>query len=164
MQAHVLDSVPDDDPRLVDIPTAAARLGLSVDGVRKRVQRHQLTSVKRDGRVYVVLDGDQDTDRDSAGPTPIGAAEAVPPPSSTATSTTALAESLAAQLARADTEIAFLRAELERKDAIIMRLVEQRALPAPVPSNGLDNDRDTSSTPSQPWWRRWLQWRQTPHG
>jgi hypothetical protein len=148
MQAHVLDPAPDDDPRLVDIPTAAARLGLSVDGVRKRVQRHQLTSVKRDGRVYVVLDGDQDTDRDSA-------AELVQPSSSTAVSTTVLAESLAAQLARADTEIAFLRAELERKDAIIMRLVEQRALPAPAPANGLDIVQDTASTPMRPWWRRW---------
>jgi hypothetical protein len=161
MQAHVLDSVPDDDPRLVDIPTAAARLGLSVDGVRKRVQRHQLASVKRDGRVYVLLDSDQDTDRDSAEPTPMGGAQPVPPPSSTAASTTALADSLAAQLARADAELAFLRAELECKDAIIMRLVEQRALPAVAPTNGLDSDRDTSSTPSQtvspPWWRRW--WR-----
>jgi hypothetical protein len=154
MQAHVLDSVPDDDPRLVDIPTAAARLGLSVDGVRKRVQRHQLASVKRDGRVYVVLDADQDS-----APPIANAADTVPPPSSTAASTTALADSLAAQLARADAELAFLRAELERKDSIIMRLVEQRALPAPASTDGLDSDRDTSSTPSQavqrPWWHWW---------
>jgi hypothetical protein len=161
MTATVPDSGLDGRTTLVDIPTAAARLGLSVDGVRKRVQRKQLASVKQDGRVYVVLDSDQDSATGAADVHSNG--QATPPPaSSTAASTTALAESLAAQLARADAELAFLRAELERKDAIIMRLVEQRALPAPAPSNGLDRDQDTSSTPSQAvrpaWWRRWWRW------
>src|SRR3954468_21251879 len=108
MALHVLDRVLDDDgddrDTLVDIPTAAARLGLTIDGVRKRIQRHQLASLKRDGRVYVVLDAILDPVPDTS-PRPEPAPDLVAtPPSSTPSSTESAvsAESLAAQLARAD--------------------------------------------------------------
>lgn len=39
----------------VTIPEAASRLGLSIDGVRKRLQRGTLESYKENGRVMVVL-------------------------------------------------------------------------------------------------------------
>ena len=51
---RVLDSDSSDQNRLVDISTAAARLGISIDGVRKRIQRYQLAGLKRDGRAYLV--------------------------------------------------------------------------------------------------------------
>jgi len=161
----VLDQVLDGEPvstTLVDIPTAAERLGLTVDGVRKRLQCRQLVSVKRDGRVYVVLDAILDEQSKSNNVTLDPPPSALPSSSTTdSPSSTALAESLAAQLARADVEIAFLRGELERKDTIIMRLVEQRALPAaseatppvPVPE---------AQAPPRPWWARLLGRRTTP--
>ena len=158
MQPEVLDGVLDHDgaarATLVDIPTAAERLGLTVDGIRKRIQRRQLASVKRDGRVYVVLDEVLDTPSNSAPPPP-----AAPSPSSSTASSTVSSvstESLAAQLARADAEIVFLRQELERKDAIIMRLVEQHALPAPAPPSAPpEPHRETVPDSPRPWWRRW---------
>src|SRR2546430_3636563 len=43
-----------------DIAQAAARLGISQDGVRKRIKRGQLAAYRVDGRTYVVLDGETD--------------------------------------------------------------------------------------------------------
>jgi len=63
----------DSDQDRLDIPEAATRLGLSVDAIRKRIQRGSLHAEKLDGRWFVVLpvqggprhglDIDQDTSR-----------------------------------------------------------------------------------------------------
>jgi hypothetical protein len=127
----------------LDIPAAAAQLGLSEAAVRKRIQRHQLASLKVDGHVYVVLDSSN------------GAVHPeTPPPSNGQDTSPSVSHALDAQLAAALDQVAFLRAELERKDAIIMRLVEQRAplqLAAAEASPQVD-------TPRRPWWRRWRLW------
>ena len=41
----------------VDVATAAARLGLSIDGVYKRIKRGRLRVHRTDGHVYIVLGG-----------------------------------------------------------------------------------------------------------
>ena len=45
----------------LDVQEAAEVLGTTVDAVRKRIQRGTLESERKDGRVYVWLDTDQDT-------------------------------------------------------------------------------------------------------
>jgi len=49
---------------MVDISTAAVRMGLTSEAVRKRIARGTLPATKQDGRWYVVLD-----ERDSLDPT-----------------------------------------------------------------------------------------------
>lgn len=51
------------DQDRMTVPEAAEALGITVDAVRKRIHRRTLTSEKAtDGRVYVLLDFDHDTD------------------------------------------------------------------------------------------------------
>ena len=47
----------DDVQDTVDIPTAAGRMGITPEAVRKRIARGTLPATKQDGRWYVVLDG-----------------------------------------------------------------------------------------------------------
>src|ERR687893_1412827 len=60
--------------RLVSVDEAARALGLSVDAVRKRIQRGTIAHEKdAAGRVRIILDGSEtlrDDVRDSAGPNP----------------------------------------------------------------------------------------------
>jgi hypothetical protein len=130
----------------LDIPAAAVQLGLSEAAVRKRVQRRQLASVRVDGHVYVLLDA-------AGGPSQDTASQARPPrPWSNGPSQAGpLVVHLEAQIAQARDEAAFLRAECERLNAIILRLVEPRpALAAGAPLSA------TQGGPPRPWWRRWL--------
>ena len=63
-QDRTADRVQDAVLDYLDVPAAAARLGITVEGVRKRIQRGQLRAHKQDGRWYVVLlprDDIQDT-------------------------------------------------------------------------------------------------------
>ncbi len=41
------------------VPEAAEALGVTVDAIRSRIKRHTITHVREDGRVYVLLSGDQ---------------------------------------------------------------------------------------------------------
>jgi len=58
----------------VDISTAAVRMGLTAEAVRKRIARGTLPATKQDGRWYVVLDGRDSLDSTSwtGRPTPDG--------------------------------------------------------------------------------------------
>ena len=47
----------DNGQELVDISTAAIRLGVTPEAVRKRIARGTLSATKQDGRWYVVLEG-----------------------------------------------------------------------------------------------------------
>jgi excisionase family DNA binding protein len=125
------------------IAQAAARLGISEDGVRKRIKRGQLAAYRVDGRTYVVLDGETDTHD-----TPNGHETARQDgPDRRPDNTTAAA----ALVARLEDEVRFLRGELERQDTIILALVQRpRALPAP------HEETSPSDGPvSRPWWARW---------
>jgi hypothetical protein len=112
----------------VPIAEAAARLGISVDAVRKRIQRGKLTGHKTD-QGWTVVWTEPDIRPESA---QIG----VPDQS--------------AVVARLESEVDFLRSELagrteeiRRRDHIIAGLVESvRALPAGVASPDMPQERD----------------------
>ena len=168
----------DVDRRLeqVDIATAAARLGMSLDGVRKRIKRGQLQGGKVDKRWYVVLPVEQTTSTgslDGLGKPPRQLDRQV----DTAERTRDSAEDSASQniqklAAILEEEIVFLRRELEarteelrRKDHIIAALTQRLApLPSmaqagemanhPAPSeNGTNSGSQKVS--ARPWWRFW---------
>jgi hypothetical protein len=148
----------------LDIPAAAARLGLTEAAVRKRVQRRQLASVRVDGHVYVVLDESNGAVHPETEHVDVGQAQ-----SHVASHDGPTVVTLAAQLERADAEIAFLRSELERRDqalgqahAIIMRFAEQRALPpaSSAPATDVQEPAHPHHEPAagaapRPWWRFW---------
>ena len=106
----------------VDVNRAAEILGISTDAVRKRARRGSLPSEKdADGHLYVWLaDGAPD------GSTP----------------TRAHLDSLQEQ-------IAFLRRELERKDAILLNMTEaMKALNPPATPEPTPEPRESPETPA----------------
>jgi hypothetical protein len=142
----------------LDIPAAAAVLGISEAALRKRIQRHQVASVKVDGHVYVVLDP-------SNGPVP----RETPPASNGHAPSNGVSHALEAELAAYRDQVAFLRAELERKDAIIMRLIDQReplqlaAAEASAQPCALETTQgcvvsDPPAEAPRPWWHGLLWW------
>jgi excisionase family DNA binding protein len=133
-----------------DIAQAAAILGISQDGVRKRIKRGQLAAYRVDGRTYVVLDGETDThDKPNGHET----ARQDGPDSRQDTTDSRLAP----VVARLEDEVRFLRGELERKDTIILAMVQQmRALPAPRDAE--DPSSHDANLP-RPWWARLAWWR-----
>jgi hypothetical protein len=91
---------------------AAGVLGTTVDALRKRVQRGTIESERDDeGRVWILLDTLEDTRPDTG----------QPPPDSTML------------ISRLEDEVRFLREELARKDAIMLRMAESigREIEAP---------------------------------
>lgn len=143
---RVLDEVPDTDQnntrrgedgtrresrKLATVHEAANALGVSVDAIRKRIQRGTITYERReDGRVYVLLDK-ASTMQDTSG----------------TSSSTVVNEDEGERPVRYGTEefigslrdqIGFLRRELERKDAILLRMAER------IP------ELETSQAPSEP--------------
>ncbi len=151
--------------RRVDVRGAAEALGISAEAVRKRVARGTLEHEKDDeGHVWVILDGREDGDRTEYGHREDGRADVV------------LVEVLRE-------EIAHLRRESERKDAIIMQMAQAngelsrtvRALEAPhhngheahqedvqeeaqEPPHGAGGaqpgSRELEETAKRPWWIR----------
>jgi excisionase family DNA binding protein len=165
----------------LDIAAAAARLGISQDGVRKRIKRGQLGAYRMDGRTYVVLDNTTnghdrsngpDTTRHDNGQTE--QTDTTGPRNETA--------GLRVVLARLEDEVRFLRGELERKDTIILAMVQERRALLAAPSviadtpametttppglhrvDGDDQEDAAKAPPDRPgflsWWRRWAGWR-----
>jgi excisionase family DNA binding protein len=90
----------------VSVYEAAEILGITVDAIRKRIQRGTIPHERgADGRVWVMLDTlaeVPDNDQDTYSPQP---------------DTTAL-------ISRLEDEVRFLREELARKDAILLRMAE----------------------------------------
>jgi hypothetical protein len=126
--------------RFVTVNQAAELLGISVEAVRARMNRGTLPKEKApDGTVYVRMDADQ-----------------MRPDSDDANDHTVW-DSPAFQLMQ--DQIAFLRAELERKDHLLAAALE-RIPPAIEPAPEL---RESSETVSEveaeeeerrPWWKR----------
>jgi hypothetical protein len=132
------------------IKSAAAILGTSEGAIRQRLRRGTLRSVRREGRVYAILDGTEQT----------GTHE-----SSTLTSEV---EALREQ-------VEWLRGEVQRKDAILLNMTEaMKALSPPVQEASPD-ERESPQTVEEepekaeprsatveaqegvqrrPWWRR----------
>jgi excisionase family DNA binding protein len=131
---------------------AAERLGISAEAVRQRIKRDTLRHVKDAGTVYVLFDTRQDADRTTG---------------------------QALIVARLDSEVAYLRQQLEqanerdRENRRIIAALTQRIPelpPAPEPSSSSDErespetatpDTGRGSVPGRgeapqhrPWWRR----------
>lgn len=125
------DSSPDNSLDGLDISDAAARLGLSTETVRKRLQRGKLKGYKTaDGSWRVVLPGP-----DSPGQQP--GQESTPSPDNSSALVDALRD-----------EVAFLRSQLQARDDEIRRahILLQQA-----------QQQATALLPARaPWWRRWL--------
>ena len=139
---------------------AAKRLGVTKDAIRKRVQRGNLPYEKdSDGVIHVYLDagdshpgtwGQTSTDADPrTGGRTSADIEMVPK----------------ATVDVLQDQVQFLRAELERKDTIIMSLTQRipELEPASEPrgshETATENSGKGEATPEQerrPWWQRWF--------
>ena len=126
---------------------AAKRLGVTKDAIRKRVQRGNIPYDKdENGVIYVYLD------REAAGPRTGGQTSA----------DTARDEAM--EILR--DQVTFLRAELERKDALLLNMTEGlKALQAPseprdAPVTATEKPVSGTAHPEQeeperrPWWAR----------
>lgn len=143
-QHNTQDRSPDDSPDGLDIADAAARLGLSTETVRKRLQRGKLKGFKTaDGSWRVVLPG-LDTPGQQPGQRPDTASDNSP-------------DNSGALVATLRDEVAFLRSQLQARDEeirrahVLLQQAQQQAmalLPAPTP--------EPAPAPRAPWWRRLL--------
>jgi hypothetical protein len=162
----------------VDVATAAARLGLSTDGVYKRIKRGRLRVQRVDGRTFVVLDSPSTTvdtahttDRPTDGRTdgldgPVRPSvdtdeqarfpelenPTVPLVDQLQSDVTFLRDELRAQREQHAAEVERLHERLREAHVL---LAQRPALPAPSMSQ-LDN---LSDVPPRPWWARWRWWR-----
>jgi excisionase family DNA binding protein len=126
--------------KLATVHEAANALGVSVDAIRKRIQRGTIPHERHeDGRVYVLLDkarSMQDTSSTSSSTVPDEDEGERPVRYGTEEFIGSLQD-----------QIGFLRRELERKDAILLRMAERipelEASPAPP------EPRDASKTVSE---------------
>ena len=124
----------------LDVKQAAQVLGVSTDAVHKRVRRGSLESDKdENGHVYVYLDDGLDSPLD-AGYT---------------------ADRRDEHVAGLEDQIAFLRAELERKDAILLTMAQRipELEPSPEPSESSDTASGSTEgveTPLAAEKRSWL--------
>jgi hypothetical protein len=145
----------------VDVATAAVRLGITPDGIRKRIKRGQLVAYQADGRTWVVLDNETDK-HDSADGHDTTRHDG-------RQDTNAMASNLVegldqvspALVARLEDENRYLRAQL---DAMHERLREAHLLLAqrpalPEPGGVAVSDADLTAEPAtKPWWTRWWPW------
>ena len=103
---------------LATVHDAANALGVSIDAIRKRIQRGTIPHERHeDGRVYVLLDK-ASTMQDMSGNAAGMVRDTDQDEDPVRYGTDELVESLRDQ-------IGFLRRELERKDAILLRMVER---------------------------------------
>src|SRR5215213_7068972 len=98
--------------RQITLQEAAERLGTTVEGVRSRIKRGSLDSIRVSGTVFVLLD-DHQFDQVGSG--------AQASPNAQASPDSALERVISDQ----QDQIEFLRRELERKDTILMSLVQR---------------------------------------
>lgn len=118
---------------------AANALGVSVDAIRKRIQRGTIPHERHeDGRVYVLLDK-VSTMQDTSSTQSSTVTDEEEDDSPVRYGTEELVESLQDQ-------IGFLRRELERKDAILLRMAER--IPELEASTALSEPRDAFETAS----------------
>ena len=146
----------------VTVYEAADALGVTVDAIRKRIQRGTIPHERHeDGRVYVLLDEAAKLQNQSSEETST-VQDPLQDNSPVQYGTHEFIESLQDQ-------IGFLRRELERKDAILLRMAERipelEAAPEPrgepvshsegnSSSTGRPDDDQDRQKPS--WWRRFF--------
>jgi hypothetical protein len=163
----------------VDLATAAARLGISVEALRKRIARHQVAAVKADGRWFVLLDSRPDHVQDNGHVRPDTRPDLDGPQSTTGQprpdavqdspdATRELVDVLKAQVADLQGRLdASQQAEAELRRLLAIAL-QQHALPAPNsapamndvgPANPSAHLNSSPAANTAPWWRRWAWWR-----
>ena len=150
---------------LATVHEAANALGMSVDAIRKRIQRGTIPHERHeDGRVYVLLDkasSMQDTSSTSS--------STVPDEDEGERSVRYGTEEFIGSL---QDQIGFLRRELERKDAILLRMAERipelespQAPPEPrdapetvseAAGRGADGEDPQEPVERRSWWKRFF--------
>ena len=166
--------------RRVTVAEAAEILGLTVEAVRGRIKRGKLEHAKEDATVYVLLDTDQSTTRQT-GQQPVD-----DHPSDRSAAQAELIEALREQVAYMREQLAEEREARRRADTILAQLsqanAEQartiRALEAPATpeprdapetaadepegyeprpdAGGVENPFAEEPRPERSWWRRWF--------
>ncbi len=148
------------------VAEAAERLGVTQDAVRKRMARGTIRHVREDGRLYVYLDT---FERASKTVQDEGQADA---------SNTVQDVGQDRYIAALEDQVQFLRRELERKDAILLRLTEripeleavqeprgapetareasEGASPHPDTPGAQTGAQEPEETARRPWWIRWF--------
>ena len=150
--------------RRVTAREAAGILGTTVEGVRSRIKRGSLDSMRVDGTVYVLLTPDQtDRARPDAQEIPVGD-QAQPGDQARPGDDLALHRLVDEQREMID----WLKREVERKDTILMtlaqRVPELEAAPEPressqTPPAGQGNGAaypEDGGTDKRSWWRRFF--------
>ena len=136
-----------DPGRRLTVAQAADQLGISVDAMRARVKRGTVATEREGGRVYVLLDTDQDTDQDAP-----RAGES---------------NALISQLRG---EIAYLRDESRRKDELLAAALSRIPSAIEAPQESSEDSEPVEQEPEaprprsdapgaqegarRPWWRR----------
>ena len=143
---------------------AAEALGVTVDAIRKRIQRGTIPHERHeDGRVYILLD-EANMIRDASTNTSSTVQDGSGNSSSTVQNT-----DNSALLERMSGEIEFLRGELQRKDAILLTMAqripelepsqpapEQRESPETPTPEGAVGGKPSGSVSTGSWWRRFF--------
>jgi hypothetical protein len=134
--------VPDNEQDSVDLSTAAKRLGLTVETVRKRLQRGKIKGFKgADGAWRVVLDK-VDSRQDSAGQA-AGQKQDKP------------GQNDNPLIAALRDEVHFLRSQLQARDEEIRRvhvLLQQEQQQVKALSDRREDQRENAR---RPWWQIW---------
>jgi hypothetical protein len=140
---HVLDNS-------LDIAEAAARLGLSPETVRKRLQRGKIKGFKlASGAWRVVLPG-VDSGQDKPGHGPDNVLD------KTGQHTERIADGAVTMAAALREEIAFLRSQVQAKDTQLAARDEEIRRVHILLQQAQQNAAALLPAPSVPWWRRWL--------
>jgi hypothetical protein len=146
------DNVQDNELIRLEISEAAVQLGITPDGVRKRIRRGQLAAVKQDSRWYVVLDQSARQEQDC--------------PETDETNPDPVMVELVATL---KSEVGFLRSELDRRageiqelHVVIAQLSERvpRRLEAPTAAT-VAAAAPLQNVSHPRWWRFWTRSAQT---
>ena len=144
-----------DSPDSVDLATAATKLGLTPETVRKRLQRGKLKGFKlADGTWRVVLDRQdrrQDSPGQAAGQEQDKAGQ--PPADALVEALRDEVRFLRSQLQARDDEIRRVHVLLQQEQHAVKSLADQRAA-SQGQAEALERDLADAR---RPWWRRW--WR-----
>ncbi len=150
------------------VPEAAEALGVTVDAIRSRIKRHTITHVREDGRVYVLLSGDQGVTSHGQGDDQGTAHHADQPPQTGPDHRDELLEELRDRvraLEDANRENRRIIAGLVQRIPELGVAPEPRDEPetAPETSEGASLHPDTVSAQEgaqeperRPWWVRWF--------
>jgi hypothetical protein len=119
----------------VSVYEAAELMGVTVDAIRKRVSRGTIPHERgEDGRVWVILDIDQDT------------ASKVRDSDQSQSASDALISQMQARIDSLERELGVRTEELRRRDTIIMNMTEAMKALSPPPQEAPSETRESPQT------------------